>query len=453
MELYSVLGIFFLIGGIGIWIINKKSGDILENKNRWKKYFVYFFLVFGQLFLINARQYHCFCLFILAIGFIEIIAVGKTLKALLPGLAFFIFFGWFFFSFFAGEIKFWQQFLFVIVITFDGYSQLSGQLFGKIKLFPRTSPKKTLEGLCGGAISVIITAVIFSSLMNIEILKAAVSGLLIAGFAVLGDFLASVYKRAGNSKDYSRLIPGHGGILDRFDSLILAGAGFGFMLRIDFYNPLLLASMLYILLFSALFLISEISYHSLKFKAEATRKLVHFVSGILCLSFPFYLNNHWSVLALCLGFLVLLFGSQKLEMLKSVNSIGRKSYGSLLFPVAVYCCFLAFQYHDDNKAYFYLPVLILAVCDPLAALAGKKYPYGKYRNGEDFKTIIGSLAFFISCFLIVSSSFYHTGASSAEMLSDSLAVSALATLSEAYCKKGTDNLFVPLAVIGVLHLV
>jgi len=449
MELYNILAVFFLIGGIGIFLINKKSKEVLENKNRWKKYLVYLFLVFGQLFLIQNKWYSYFSILILLFGFYEIIGIGKTKKFTVACLLLFSLFGFFFFSFFTSEEVIWQQFLFIIVISFDGYSQLFGQLFGKTKLFPKVSPNKTLEGLFGGIVSVVITAVILSNSLNISVFKAIVFGLLIAIFAVFGDFLASFYKRINDAKDYSKFIPGHGGFLDRFDSLAFAGFGFYFLLKIDFSNPVILIFAIYILLFLVLFLTSEIMYHALKFKVEISRKFVHFTSGIICLSFPFYINNHWIVLALCLGFLILLFASQKLSLLKSINNIDRKSYGSLLFPVSVYCCFLAFQYHENEKIYFYLPILILAICDPLASLVGKKYPFFKYKNGSDYKTISGSLAFFLSSFFIVFISFNRMEISFLDLLLQSFCISIVGTLVETFSRKGTDNLFIPIAILLV----
>ncbi|WP_296148219.1 phosphatidate cytidylyltransferase [uncultured Flavobacterium sp.] len=451
MELCSILAIFFLIGGIGIFLINKKSKEVSANKNHWKKYSVYLVLVFGQLFLIQNKGYNYFGILILLFGFYEIIKIGKSKKNIIFALLLYFFFGWFFFSFFTSETLIWQQFLFVIVISFDGYSQLFGQLFGRTKLFPKISPNKTLEGLFGGIISVIITAIILSNSLKIEIYKAIVFGFVIAILAFFGDFLASFYKRINNAKDYSQFIPSHGGFLDRFDSLIFAGFAFSFLLKIDFSNTVILIFAIYILLFLMLFLTSEIICYSLKFKVEISRKFVHFTSGIICLSFPFYIKNHWIVLALCSGFLLLLFASQKFKFLKSINDIGRKSYGSLLFPVSVYCCFLNFQYHNDEKIYFYLPILILAICDPLASLIGKKYPFLKYKNGNDYKTIMGSSVFFVASFLIAFIAFRFHEIPFLELLLKSFFISIIATLAEAFSKKGTDNLFIPLAVIALLN--
>ncbi len=122
-------------------------------------------------------------------------------------------------------------FLYVLVVVFDGFSQIIGQLFGRRKLFPETSPNKTLEGFLGGASAVVLTAFLLSDSglsMMIKMVTGPVffSVLVIAG-SISGDWLASWIKRKNGVKDFSTLIPGHGGIFDRFDAfffvLLLAG--------------------------------------------------------------------------------------------------------------------------------------------------------------------------------------------------------------------------------------
>ena len=89
-------------------------------------------------------------------------------------------------------------------------------------------------------------------------------------------------------------------------------------------NTALLASS-----FLALFGIAEILYHFLKMQAELTRKIVHIGTGLLTLLFPLMLSNHWYVLFLCTSFAAILLASLRLNLLPSINAIGRKSAGSL----------------------------------------------------------------------------------------------------------------------------
>lgn len=213
--------------------------------------------------------------------------------------------------------------------------------------------------------------------------------------------------------------------------------------------------------FLVLFGIAELLYHYAKVKAEITRKTVHIGTGILTLLFPVLLKSHWSVLFLCGSFALILFFSLKYGLLKSINAIGRKSYGSISYPVAVYACFCFYAWHRDHRPeagngyiLFYLPVLILAICDPIAALCGRRWPYGKYRVKNETKTLMGSFLFFISAFLI---SFVlllllnHTQHAILQTLIASTLIAMTTAFTEAICTKGTDNLFIPFTALFSLY--
>lgn len=449
MELYSLLSVFFIIGAAGIFLINRKDTEEKSRRNRWLKYIVYLILVFGQLFLINIESYLVFSILIAIVAAYE---MNKIRQKGFFFLAVFITVAMVYMLFFEQcHIKM-QQFVFITVITFDGYSQLFGQLFGKTKLFPKASPGKTFEGLIGGIISVGLTALILSQILKIEILQATIYGFAVVVLSVSGDFLASLYKRINGVKDFSALIPAHGGILDRFDSLIFSTFGFYFLMKVDFLNVTIITVTAYVMVFMLIFLLAEIGYHLIKLKTEITRKFVHLTSGICCLSFPFFIENQWIVLLLCSSFLLLLISCMHYKLLKSVNNIDRKSYGSLLFPVSVYLGYLCFQYFGSEYIYFYLPIIVLAVCDPLAALIGKTWPIGPYKIGSGTKTIMGSVAFFISCFVIIFIAFF--GLMDPGMLFGKvLLISATATFTEAYSRNGFDNLTIPLSIIACMSLI
>ena len=110
----------------------------------------------------------------------------------------------------------------VLTWTFDTFAYLFGVTFGKHKIIPSISPKKSWEGFAGGFIFTIITAYIISeylSTLNLEII--IVTSILLPFTATLGDFIASFYKRQAGVKDSGNLIPGHGGILDRMDAFMI----------------------------------------------------------------------------------------------------------------------------------------------------------------------------------------------------------------------------------------
>ncbi len=111
----------------------------------------------------------------------------------------------------------------VLVCSTDAFSQLWGRLFGVHKLCPRLSPGKTVEGLAGGLLTAIAVACALGFLLpGTALWRLACLGALTALGAVAGDLFFSFLKRRAGIKDFSPLLPGHGGVLDRFDSL--AGA-------------------------------------------------------------------------------------------------------------------------------------------------------------------------------------------------------------------------------------
>lgn len=114
-------------------------------------------------------------------------------------------------------------FIFLVVSATDSFSQLSGRLLGEHKLCPKLSPGKTVEGLLGGLISALIISWLLSFILpGITTAKILAMGSIIAVSAVIGDLIFSYIKRKIGIKDFSGILPGHGGILDRFDSLIAA---------------------------------------------------------------------------------------------------------------------------------------------------------------------------------------------------------------------------------------
>ncbi len=114
----------------------------------------------------------------------------------------------------------------------DAGAYFVGIKFGKTKLTPKISPNKTVEGLIGGVISVLFVVLIFNFIFfnfiysDVKINFITLILIIFLGtiFSILGDLVASVIKRQYNVKDFGSIMPGHGGFLDRFDSLMFVFA-------------------------------------------------------------------------------------------------------------------------------------------------------------------------------------------------------------------------------------
>lgn len=119
----------------------------------------------------------------------------------------------------------WVYILAVLVLIWvnDSFAYLTGMTFGKHRLFERISPKKSWEGFFGGAAFAIAASVgiyFFTQLHSIPLWIGF--ALIVVGFGTLGDLIESLMKRTLEVKDSGNMIPGHGGMLDRFDSTIFA---------------------------------------------------------------------------------------------------------------------------------------------------------------------------------------------------------------------------------------
>jgi phosphatidate cytidylyltransferase len=110
----------------------------------------------------------------------------------------------------------------LIIWTTDSGAYFTGRKFGKHKLWPDISPNKTIEGFVGGVISAIVVALIFQMIMPVSdsVPYLVIVTILASIFGQLGDLVESALKRHYGVKDSGNVLPGHGGILDRFDSLL-----------------------------------------------------------------------------------------------------------------------------------------------------------------------------------------------------------------------------------------
>ena len=147
------------------------------------------------------------------------------------------FFGFFYVCFMLSHVYLTQQYtyghIFVWLIFLSAFgcdigAYCTGMLFGKHKLMPDLSPKKTVEGAIGGVIIASCICVIYGVVLESKnthagvdtVLLCFLTGLIGSIFSQIGDLAASAMKRYADIKDFGRIMPGHGGVLDRFDSVI-----------------------------------------------------------------------------------------------------------------------------------------------------------------------------------------------------------------------------------------
>ena len=114
-------------------------------------------------------------------------------------------------------------YLLVLVTSMDIFAYIGGNIFGKIKIAPNISQGKTVEGTIIGLFFTILMSIVLKDFVSVSFTNAIFLGLVIGILAFLGDLIESIFKRKVGVKDSGTLIPGHGGLLDRFDGYLLLG--------------------------------------------------------------------------------------------------------------------------------------------------------------------------------------------------------------------------------------
>jgi dolichol kinase len=221
-------------------------------------------------------------------------------------------------------------------------------------------------------------------------------------------------------------------------------------------DNIIVLSFIYLIGIGLLLAFNELNYRRLKIKGEITRKFAHFSATLATVPFPYIFPSHWYVLVLAFLFFLVLMLTKHGTQLKSIHGIKRKSMGSYLLPLSIYVTFLIAS-SLDNKFFYILPMLILAICDPMAAMLGiniKKFNGRiKIGNRKMNKTWLGTVAFFITSFIITLIALYFQ-----RELFDlktfwlGLLVAGVSTMAELISWRGSDNLSIPLSVILVLIL-
>jgi len=219
---------------------------------------------------------------------------------------------------------------------------------------------------------------------------------------------------------------------------------------------IVILSFIYLVGIILLLAFNELNYRRLKVEGEITRKFAHFTTTLAVVPFPYVFTSHWYILILATFFFAALFITQHAKQLKSIHDINRKSIGSYLLPLSIYVTFLV-SFQMNNKFIFILPMLILAVCDPMAAILGMNFKKNN-RQIQIFgiqtkKTIIGSGAFWVTAFIIsIIALYFHRDVFDLKTFWLALIIAIVGMVAELLSWRGSDNLTIPVSVMLVLVL-
>jgi phytol kinase len=207
---------------------------------------------------------------------------------------------------------------------------------------------------------------------------------------------------------------------------------------------------LFLSIFLALVATAHLLYKIAGLTTETSRKFLHVSGGILSMFAVLFFRSHWTVLFLCIAAFVFLLFTYVKNLLPAVHETKRRSFGSILFPIPVYICFLcASILHSD--LYFLLPISFLTLSDTMAEWSGKKWGNRttSFFNGQ--KTLAGATGFFITSLLLASAwiFLYKIGLNYGWILI--LTCSLFSTLAELVSTKGWDNLTVPLTALACIY--
>ncbi len=202
---FHIMGVILLYGVTLMTYLNGVNPLVILLAIMWILIIGAVAMIFSDSLSSKLLSQMCFSIIYIALAFVAI-SVIKT-----QGLAFFIYF------------------LMLSMLT-DMFAYYVGIRFGKHKLAPRISPKKTIEGAVGGTVIAVFFATLFGYFLDIFWVEQTmlpwviiiVMGVTVSFSAQIGDLIASKIKRDHGVKDFSNLLPGHGGVMDRFDSTMFA---------------------------------------------------------------------------------------------------------------------------------------------------------------------------------------------------------------------------------------
>jgi phosphatidate cytidylyltransferase len=221
----------FLLGGLLLLAASRAAAPAVR-RQRAVKYLAYFLIVMGFCAAaLGGRRWLVFLLcMLMLLGLVELVRIywnstgkaGNRFPRWIPAALVFLLLGSATVYFASASPPETVLFVYLVTATFDGFSQVFGQWLGKRPLVPRLSPRKTVEGLLGGLAAALLAALLLREAAALSAPQALGTGAAISVAGLAGDLAASWVKRRNGAKDFGTLLPGHGGILDRFDSFFVA---------------------------------------------------------------------------------------------------------------------------------------------------------------------------------------------------------------------------------------
>lgn len=237
-----------ILGAMGVAIANLE-GEEETGRRRWIRYYSYIITTLVLIITIFTSLFSLLTILIILAGYYEIIRAvaryrNRSFPLLISSLAGYtlIAAGFLFFSFIFNS--FFQLSIYLQVLLFDIFRQLTIFLLKKAGWSAGARPNRRVEAVMGGFVFCVITSVIVSGMMNVGFLVSVFIGVLTATTAVTADLLATWFKRRMSVRYYSRLLPGQGGFLDRFDTYMVAGLVYYFLVITilkDLLEPFLVA--------------------------------------------------------------------------------------------------------------------------------------------------------------------------------------------------------------------
>jgi phytol kinase len=200
-----------------------------------------------------------------------------------------------------------------------------------------------------------------------------------------------------------------------------------------------------ILIFSYLALlvaIAEGTSRLIKDDPELTRKIVHIGSGNVILLAWWLQIETWVIIAAAIIAAIIALISYVTPILPSINSVGRKSLGTLFYAISIGV--LAYLFWDDFPQYTAIGILIMAWGDGMAAIIGQRFGKHTYRLGQNTKSWEGSIAMAIASFVITISILWFVRGDGWQTWATASTISLVATILEAFSQLGIDNLTVPI---------